>query len=130
MLVGMQAATLISIGAGGFLGACTRYLFGAWVVSRLGSGSPVGTLAVNFAGSLLLALFLGWSTRQSPLAPQTRLFVSVGFCGAFTTFSTFAFESVTLAREGQLLAAAGNILGNNLLCLGGVCIGLALASRL
>ena len=130
MLGAMQAVTLISIGAGGFLGACARYLFGAWVVSRLGSGSPVGTLAVNFAGSLLLALFLGWSTRQSPLAPQTRLFVSVGFCGAFTTFSTFAFESVTLAREGQLLAAAGNILGNNLLCLGGVCLGLALASRL
>ena len=130
MLGAMQAVTLISIGAGGFLGACARYLFGAWVVSRLGSGSPVGTLAVNFAGSLLLALFLGWSTRQSALAPQTRLLVSVGFCGAFTTFSTFAFESVTLAREGHLLAAAGNILGNNLLCLGGVCLGLALASRL
>lgn len=130
MLCVMQATTLISIGAGGFLGACARYLMGAWVVSRLGASSPVGTLAVNFTGSLVLALFLGWSARHSAMPPQTRLLVSVGFCGAFTTFSTYALESVTLWREGQLLAAAGNILGNNLLCLGGVCLGLALASRI
>ena len=69
MLGAMQAVTLISIGAGGFLGACARYLFGAWVVSRLGGGSPVGTLAVNFAGSLLLALFPGLvNTAERPRA--------------------------------------------------------------
>lgn len=126
----MQASTLISIGAGGFLGACARYLLGAWVVNRLGSGGPVGTLAVNVAGSFLLALFLGWVARQGGLSPQARLLVSVGFCGAFTTFSTYAFESVTLARNGQLLAAAANVLGNNLLCIVAVLLGLGLAERL
>ena len=126
----MQTGTLLYIGVGGFLGACARYLLGTWVVSRMGGSAPLGTLAVNFSGSLLLALFLGWAARQGALAPQTRLLVSVGFCGAFTTFSTYALETVTLARDGQLLGAAGNILGSNLVCLGGVCLGLALAGRL
>ena len=126
----MQASTLVSIGAGGLLGACSRHLFGVWVVSRLGLSNPVGTMVINVTGSFLLALFLGWSLRQGLLAPQVRLFVSVGFCGAFTTFSTFAYESIALAREGQWLAMAGNVLGNNLLCLAGVFLGLALASRL
>lgn len=126
----MQPSTLLSIGAGGLLGACSRHLFGLWIVSRLGATSPVGTMVINVAGSFLLALFLGWSLRQGLIAPQVRLFVSVGFCGAFTTFSTYAWESVALAREGQWLAMTGNILGNNLLCLAGVWLGLALASRL
>ena len=126
----MQAASLISIGAGGFLGACARYLFSAWVVSRLGGSGTIGTMAVNVTGSFLLALFLAWSTRQVGLPPPLRLFVSVGFLGAFTTFSTYAMESISLARDGQLLTAAGHVLGNNLLCLAGVCLGLALASRL
>ena len=59
------------------------------------------------------------------MSPQARLFVSVGFCGAFTTFSTYALDSVTLARNGQLLAAAANLLGNNLLCIVAVLLGLA-----
>lgn len=126
----MQASTLVSIGAGGLLGACARHLFGVWFVSRLGLSNPVSTMIINITGSFLLALFLGWSLRQGLLSPQVRLFVSVGFCGAFTTFSTYAYESLALAREGQWLAMTGNILGNNLLCLAGVCLGLALASRL
>ncbi|MDD9956816.1 MAG: fluoride efflux transporter CrcB [Anaerolineaceae bacterium] len=126
----MQPSTLVSIGAGGLLGACARHLFGLWIVSRLGVSNPVSTMIINITGSFLLALFLGWSLRQGLLAPQVRLFVSVGFCGAFTTFSTFAYESIALAREGQWLAMTGNILGNNLLCLAGVGLGLALASRL
>ena len=126
----MQASTLVSIGAGGLLGACARHLFGVWVVTRLGLSNPVSTMLINVTGSFLLALFLGWSLRQGLLAPQVRLFVSVGFCGAFTTFSTYAYESLALARDGQWLAMAGNILGNNLLCLAGVCLGMALASRL
>ncbi len=126
----MQAMSLLAIGAGGFLGACARYLMGAWLISRTEGSGPVATLLVNFLGSLLLALFLGWSTRQAAMPAQVRLLVSVGFCGAFTTFSTYAWESMQLARDGQWLAAAGNVLGNNLLCLGGVCLGLALAGRL
>ena len=126
----MQTSTLVSIGAGGLLGACARHLFGVWIVSRLGVGSPVATMVVNVAGSFLLALFLGWSLRQGLLAPQVRLFVTVGFCGAFTTFSTYAWESMALARDGQWLALTGNFLGNNLLCLAGAFLGLALAGRL
>ncbi|MDE0610370.1 MAG: fluoride efflux transporter CrcB [Anaerolineaceae bacterium] len=126
----MQPSTLVSIGAGGLLGACARHLFGLWIVSRLGVSSPAGTMIINIVGSLLLGLFLGLSLKEGLLPLQVRLFVTVGFCGAFTTFSTFAYESIALAREGQWLTMTGNILGNNLLCLAGVCLGLALASRL
>lgn len=87
-------------------------------------------MIINIVGSLLLGLFLGLSLKEGLLPLQVRLFVTVGFCGAFTTFSTFAYESIALAREGQWLTMTGNILGNNLLCLAGVCLGLALASRL
>jgi len=94
------------------------------------SAFPWGTLLINFSGSFLLAAFLGWSAHRINVDPRLRLLVATGFFGAYTTFSTYANESVALWQAGNWLGALGNVLGTNLVCLAGVLLGLALASRL
>lgn len=124
---------IIYVGIGGFFGANARYLLTHWMdallVPRWGS-FPYGTLMVNVLGSLGLALFGVWFSARTGMSPQMRLLVGAGFFGAFTTFSTFANESVAIFDE----AAAGlpllNIILNNGLCLLGVLAGLALGRRL
>lgn len=125
--------TIIVVGIGGFLGANARYLLSSWLTYQLtenhGITFPYGTLAVNFIGSTLLALFIGWASHRVELSANIRLLVATGFFGAFTTFSTFASESVTLAQQGNWLGAVGNIISSNLICILGVLMGLALANR-
>ena len=125
---------LIFVGVGGFLGASARYLLSSWLnhhfITSYGSDFPAATLLVNFSGSLLLALFVAWAGRRVDLSPNLRLLVATGFFGAYTTFSTFANETVALVQRGAWLAAAANLIGTNALCILGVFMGLALASRL
>ena len=122
--------TLLLIGLGGFVGANVRYLISGWVAAHMGSSFPWGTLAVNFTGSLLLAVFLAWAAGYTILDPRVRLVLATGFFGAYTTFSTYANESVALLQGGDWLGAVGNVLGTNLICLLGAIIGLAIGSRL
>lgn len=126
--------TFLFIGIGGFLGANARYWVTIWVTqqiaNRLGGVFPLGTLIVNFSGSLLLAVFIAWSARHIDLPDNIRLLVATGFFGAYTTFSTFANESVALLQTGHWAAAIANILSTNLVCLIGVLLGLAIAGRL
>lgn len=123
--MGRRVETFLIIGLGGFAGANLRYVVSVWAVEQLGTRFPYGTLIVNFAGSILLAAFIAWAARHVDLDPRVRLLVAVGFFGAFTTFSTFATESVGLALDGNLIAAAANVLVTNAVCLAGVGIGLA-----
>ena len=123
-------SNLLFIGIGGFMGANARYLFTIWITSRIGTAFPYGTLFVNFTGSLLLAVFIHLAGQRFNFSPHTHLMIGTGFFGAFTTFSTFANESVILAQNGHWLAAASNIIGTNIACIIGVLIGLALASRI
>jgi CrcB protein len=122
------------VGIGGFLGANARYLITVWIMrqfhERYGLVYPLGTLAVNVIGSLLLAVFIGLAARRIELAPNIRLLIGTGFFGAFTTFSTFANETVLLAQQGNWIAAAGHMISTNLFCLVGVVLGLAIANRL
>ncbi|MBZ0292645.1 MAG: fluoride efflux transporter CrcB [Anaerolineae bacterium] len=126
--------TIIFVGIGGFLGANARYLLSSWMTYQLAENYeitfPYGTLAVNFIGSALLAFFIGWVSRHVELPVNIRLLVATGFFGAFTTFSTFANETVALAQQGNWLGAAGNLIGTNLICILGVLLGLAVVSRL
>lgn len=125
-----QLETFLIIGAGAVVGANLRYWVSGWVAQHVGQTFPLGTLIINFSGSLVLAIFTGWATNRVSLDPRIRLLVAIGFCGGYTTFSTYANESVALLQTGDWLGALGNILGTNLICIVGVVIGLALGRQL
>lgn len=90
----------IIIGVGGFLGAISRYAVGDWAAQKWGAAFPYGTLIINLAGSFLLGLFLAAATERVLVDPRLRLFFATGFLGAFTTFSTFTYESAELMLNG------------------------------
>ncbi|MCK9240079.1 CrcB family protein [Desulfocurvus sp.] len=118
---------LVLLGLAGGLGALARYGL-AGLVQRLAGGSfPAGTFVVNMAGCLLFGLAWGLLEDRAGLGPQARAVVLTGFLGAFTTFSTFMFESAALLRSSQWAYAALNIGGQNLLGLACLLAGLALA---
>jgi CrcB protein len=125
-----QIETFLLIGVGGIIGANLRYWLSLWAADALGGAFPWGTLIINFSGSALLGTFTGWLANHTSVDPRVRLLVAVGFFGAYTTFSTYANESIALLRSGNWLGAAGNILGTNLLCLVGALIGVLIGSRL
>ena len=123
-------STFLIIGLGGFFGANARYLISGWAAERFGTAFPWATLLINLSGSFLLAVFLGWAGKQAAFDPRLRLLVAVGFFGAYTTFSTYANESITMLLAGNWIGAAGNVLASNALCLAGVGAGLVVAQRL
>jgi fluoride exporter len=121
-----QVETLLIIGLGGFMGANVRYWVSCWAVEHLGRTFPWGTLIINFSGSILLAVFVAWAATHTALDPRVRLFLAVGFFGAYTTFSTYANESVALLQTGDIIGAIANILGTNMVCILGAIVGLAI----
>lgn len=123
---------LIYVGIGGFFGANARYVLSLWVDDVLAlRWAPFlyGTLLVNVIGSFGLALFGVWFSARAGMSPQLRLLIGAGFFGAFTTFSTFANDSVSLARDSETALAILNLLLNNGCCLLGVALGLFLGHR-
>lgn len=100
------------VGAGGFAGAIARFVVSGFVNRWLGVNFPCGTLAVNVTGSFILAFFLTFFLERSLVGPQLRLFWAVGFLGAFTTFSTFAYETDSLLKEGSFNLAMLNVFVN------------------
>jgi CrcB protein len=117
---------LLLVGAGGFLGAVSRYLVDGWVVTLTGAGFPWGTLVVNLTGSFVLGLLFALSVERGVLSPALRGPVLIGFIGAYTTFSTLTLETWRLVETGSYIAAVGNIGGSVLLGLLAVVAGLAL----
>ncbi|MBZ5722202.1 MAG: fluoride efflux transporter CrcB [Acidobacteriia bacterium] len=121
----VQDFLVISLGA--IAGANARYLLSRYAVKLLGPVFPYGTLIINILGSLVVGFFVVWTSERALVDPRWRLLVVVGFCGAFTTFSSYAFESMAFFEQGQWSLMLGNILSNNLLCLGAALAGMALA---
>lgn len=95
--------TLIFIGAGSFIGGIARYLLTRWIQNGITSSFPFGTLVVNLVGCLLIGLLFGLFERFGWFCAHLRAFLTVGFCGGFTTFSTFAMESAALMRNGSAI---------------------------
>jgi CrcB protein len=124
----VQNFLLISLGA--LAGANLRYLVGQLSARFLSASLPVGTLLINVSGSLLLGFFLVWTSERVLADPRWRLLIAVGFCGGYTTYSSYAYETFALFEQGQWLACAGNIVATNVLCLLGAAAGAALARML
>jgi len=93
--------TLLLVGTGGFLGSVSRFLASRYMQISFPSAFPYGTFLVNITGCLLIGLIYGFSERSSLLTSEWKLFLAVGFCGGFTTFSTFANENLALLRDGE-----------------------------
>jgi CrcB protein len=121
---------ILYISGGAILGANLRFFVGVWSARLWGVAFPWGTLLVNVAGCLLIGLFFGIGAQRGNVSPELRLFFVVGFLGAFTTFSSFGWESIGLLRSGDLLLSLLYIAGSNLLGLAAVAAGLALARAL
>ena len=113
----------ISLGA--VVGAGARYFLSGYIARAFASSFPYGTLLINVSGSLVLGFFLVTSERIL-LDSRWRFLIAIGFCGSYTTFSGYAFESFALLEQGQWRLVAGNVIASNLLCLASVAAGAAL----
>jgi len=103
--------TLLLVGIGGALGSIARYAFSTFVQRMTPTLFPVGTFAVNLVGCVTFGILVGLAQERFLLRPETRAFLLIGVLGGFTTFSTFAFESFELLRDGQFLWATVNMAG-------------------
>ena len=115
---------MLSVAAGGALGALGRYYVVGYFVRWLGIGFPWGTLAVNVAGSLMLGVLVEVFSQFSVPGPEARGFLAVGLLGAFTTFSAFSADSVQLLERGQLMASAVYICATVILSIAAFGLGL------
>ena len=122
-----MAEKLLYISIGAVVGACARFLLSNYVAKQAFSAFPYGTLIINVSGSLLLGFFLVVAAERLFIADQWRMLVAVGFCGSYTTFSSYAFESFALMEQGQWTQLALNVIGSNVLCLVAVGLGAAFA---
>ena len=114
----MMNYIIVSIGAA--LGGVIRYWLSNFSYKVFPITFPYGTLIVNITGSFLLGIIMFYFDERELLNPSLRLFLTIGFCGGFTTFSTFSYETILLFRESQVLFGILNILANLLLCLAGI----------
>ena len=124
----MKDIFIISIGA--IVGANARWIISRFLARTIGPVFPYGTLLINVSGSFVVGWFMIYATERVLIDPRWRLLIVVGFCGAFTTFSSFAFETMAYFEQGQWMLMLANFLSNNLLCLGAALAGMALARTL
>lgn len=112
-----------TVGLGGCLGAIARYAVGGWVHRWYDGTFPLGTLVINVLGCLVLGVLMALVEEGRGVSPQVRLFVGVGICGAFTTFSTFGYETVQLMGKGTFAPAVANVVASVLCGLVAVWLG-------
>lgn len=118
---------LLWITLGAVIGGNLRFVVSRWAAKAFSASLPYGTLLINVTGSLVLGFFLVWTSERVLADPRWRLFVAVGFCGAYTTFSSYSFETFHLFEQGHYGLAFGNFVANNVVAFLAVLAGAVLA---
>ena len=116
----------IVVGIGGFIGSCARFGL-TKITSGMGITFPLGTFLSNVIAGLCIGFIIGLEQHSLAISPRTKLFLTTGFLGGMSTFSTFSLETVNLFHAGKYILASGNILLNLVLSLFGVVLGMFVA---
>lgn len=124
---GFDAKLLGVIAVGSAAGGVARFVLGSVVQARSGGAFPVGTLLVNVSGSLLLGFLLRYALGSTAISPEVRALLTTGFCGGYTTFSTFSYEAMALIEDGDYRRAGSYVTASVVLSLLGTLGGFALA---
>lgn len=119
--------SVLLVFAGGGLGSVLRYLMGRWI--PVWHSFPLGTLFINIAACFVLGFVVGLADQKQSWSPDIRLFLATGFCGGFSTFSTFSYETLQLMNSGLSAGAVLYILLSMALCLGAMFGGLYLGHQ-
>ena len=121
---------ILAVAAGGAIGSVARYLVGIGSTRLFGLAFPWGTLIINIAGSFLIGAFVEMFALKWDLPQDARLFLTVGICGGFTTFSTFSLDVYVLMERGEWWLAAGYIVGSVVLSIAALIAALHLVRSL
>jgi fluoride exporter len=121
----MNQLLLIFIGGG--LGSLTRFSFSKFIQENIDKTFPFGTLGVNVLASIVLGIFVGMVEVKSLTNPNYKALIAIGFCGGFSTFSTFSNDTLQLIQNNRILEALMNILLNVILCILATFVGITLA---
>ena len=119
-----MAKTIILIGIGGFIGSVCRFLVVLMMARTFPVSFPLGTFTVNLVGCFLMGMIAGQAERLPGLSPDLRMFLTVGFCGGFTTYSAFAFENVAMMIDKNFMLFAFYSAATYIFCLTAACLGL------
>ncbi len=105
------------VGMGGFLGSGSRYLFQRVISDHISISFPSGTLLINIAGSFLIGIIFALGDKTKIMTPEIRMFLAVGFCGGFTTFSSFSLDAYGLMKDGQYFYFSAYLVSSVMLCI-------------
>ena len=104
--------TLLIVGTGGFIGSVMRYLVQVFVEKGLATTFPWGTFVANIAGSFIIGIVFAFAEKGNLMSAEWRMFLAVGICGGFTTFSSFAYNNLTMIHEQSFIQLLWNIGGS------------------
>ncbi|HLH01458.1 MAG TPA: fluoride efflux transporter CrcB [Bryobacteraceae bacterium] len=124
----LRTVLLISLGA--ILGANLRYFVAQGVARIVPSSFPFGTLVINITASFILGFFVIWTSERVLADPRWRIFIAVGFCATYSTYSSYIFETFALMEKGRFSLAALNLIVTNVVCFVAVVLGAGLARKL
>jgi CrcB protein len=118
------------VALGSAVGGVARYLLGGWIQQRAGTTFPIQTLLINVTGSLLLGFLQRYALESVAISPEIRAMLTIGFCGGYTTFSTFSFETVRMLEDGDWKRAALYMSLSVILSVGAAVLGIMAAKEL